>query len=266
MNKLSSKYKFLLSIIIVSYNSEKYIKQALDSVLAQTNNQWELIIIDGNSKDNTKEIIQSYKEFISFFISENDKGIYYAMNKGISKAKGTHISFLNSDDIYLPEYVNSISNAYSELDKPFFSSPVYLIDKNNNKFGKYYPVKNHSRNYLFKCSPFPHLGFVVKSSVLKEIGGFNLEYKYCSDYELMIRLINKFGYDYQCIPFINSCYRENGKSSKFSASLEASILIYKEGNLYYFLKYFYRIIFNRILTIVLGKNLFLKMRKKWAEI
>tara|TARA_B100001248_G_scaffold261990_1_gene255428 strand:+ start:1312 stop:2127 length:816 start_codon:yes stop_codon:yes gene_type:complete len=265
MNKISSRYKFLLSIIVVSYNSEKYIKQALDSVLSQINNQWELIIIDGNSTDSTKEIIQSYKKFISFFISENDKGIYYAMNKGISKAKGTHISFLNSDDIYLPEFVNSISHAFSEVDKPFFCAPVYLLDNNDNKVGKYYPVNNHSRNYLFKSSPFPHLGLVVKSTLFRDIGGFNLEYKFCADYELMIRLINKFGYGYQCIPFISACYRENGQSSRFSASLESSRLIYKEGNLYYYLKYFYRYILIRILKKVLGKNLFLKMRKKMGR-
>ncbi len=259
------KKKFHLSIIIVSYNSEAYIEKAINSVINQTINYWELIVIDGNSSDNTKNIIGKFKKYISYFLSEEDLGIYDAMNKGINAANGSYISFLNSDDYLMPKYVEDIMNAQKEFKSPFLVSPVNLVNSKSRKIGIYYPINNHSKNYLFKCSPFPHLGMAINSTILKNLGGFDLAFKYCGDYELMIRLLNKFGYGYQCIPYINANYTLGGESSKIQASFEAAFLIFKKGNIYFSIKYILRNLIIRIFYKFLNKKLLNFIREKFSR-
>ena len=90
-----------LTIVTVVYNGEMYIEDTIKSVLSQNcNDDIEYIIIDGASTDNTLNIVNSYKNEISYIISENDNGIYDAMNKGVLKASGNYIGFINADDFY----------------------------------------------------------------------------------------------------------------------------------------------------------------------
>ena len=259
------KNKFILSIVIVTYNSEEYIERAINSVINQTINSWELIVVDGNSSDDTINIISKFKKYISYFISEEDLGIYDAMNKGINASSGTYISFLNSDDYYMPKYVEDLKNAQNKIKSTFFVSPVNLVNKKSQPIGIYYPVNNHSKNYLFRCSPFPHLGMAINSTILKDLGGFDLSFKYCSDYELMIRLLNKFGYSYQCLPHINSNYTCGGRSSKFKASLESAFLILKKGNIYFAMKYIFRNLIVRIIYLFLNEKMIILLRKKFGR-
>ena len=265
MSKNLEKNVFLLSIIIVCYNSENYIEEAINSVINQSLNDWELIIIDGKSTDKTIKIIKRYMKYISFFVSENDDGIYDAMNKGLFKSKGSHISFLNSDDLFLPNYVKNIKNAVTQNDAPFFVSPVNIVNKNNCKIGLYYPVNNHAKNILFKCSPFPHLGVSIKSSLLKDLNGFNTNFKFCSDYELMIRLVRKFGYSYQCIPYINANYREGGRSSKLPSNLETFKLLFIEGTFYFAIKYILRLFLIKFIILILNEKLLIKFRRRFGR-
>ncbi|WP_137545097.1 glycosyltransferase, partial [Escherichia coli] len=99
-----------LSIVTVVYNGERFIENAINSVISQKNEQVEYIIVDGGSTDSTLNIIEKYKNKIDIFISEKDKGIYDAMNKGWSKATGEYVAFLNSDDFYQPGLLNSVLN------------------------------------------------------------------------------------------------------------------------------------------------------------
>lgn len=257
--------QFILSIVIVTLNSQEYIEKAINSVINQTNNSWELIVLDGNSSDNTVKIIGKFKKYISYFISEKDLSIYDAMNKGIKASNGTYISFLNSDDAYMPRFVENVKNAQNELKIPFFISPVNLVNKENKQIGIYYPINNHSKDYLFSCSPFPHLGMAINLNILRKLGGFDLSFKYCSDYELMIRLINKFGYGYQCIPFISANYTIGGRSSKFEASLEACLLILKKGNIFLAIKYMFRNLLVRISHKLLARRIYILVRKKFGR-
>ena len=102
-----------ISIITVVYNNEKIIRQTIESVLSQKNIDLEYIIIDGASNDNTLNIINEYIDNISLVISEKDKGIYDAMNKGLELATGDIIGILNSDDIFYDEYI--LSNLHLEF-------------------------------------------------------------------------------------------------------------------------------------------------------
>ena len=95
-----------ISIITITYNSEKTLDDTIKSVLSQNYNDIEYIIVDGNSKDSTIDIVKSYGDKISKFVSEKDSGIYDAMNKGLHLATGDVVGILNSDDVYFDEHVN----------------------------------------------------------------------------------------------------------------------------------------------------------------
>lgn len=102
----------LISIITVVYNGEKYLEQTIQSVINQTYKNIEYIVIDGGSTDGTLDIIKKYEEHISYWVSESDKGLYDAMNKGIGVAKGELIGMINSDDWYELEAVEIMAEAY----------------------------------------------------------------------------------------------------------------------------------------------------------
>ena len=102
----------LVSVITVVYNGEKYLEQTIQSVINQTYNNIEYIIIDGGSTDTTLDIIKKYKDYISYFISEPDNGLYDAMNKGIRRANGELIGMLNSDDWLNLDAISTVQNAY----------------------------------------------------------------------------------------------------------------------------------------------------------
>ncbi|WP_348653120.1 glycosyltransferase family 2 protein, partial [uncultured Sulfurimonas sp.] len=104
-NDINFNSKMKISIITVVWNNKETIKDAIDSVLSQTYENIEYIIVDGASTDGTVDIVQSYGDKISKFISEKDKGLYDAMNKGIGLATGDIVGILNSDDFYIDEFV-----------------------------------------------------------------------------------------------------------------------------------------------------------------
>lgn len=99
----------LISIVTVTFNAEKHLAQALDSIISQANANWELIVVDGGSTDHTLEIIREREDQIDLWISEPDKGIYDAMNKGLQYAKGDYIGFKNADDWYEPTALQWVS-------------------------------------------------------------------------------------------------------------------------------------------------------------
>jgi glycosyltransferase involved in cell wall biosynthesis len=117
--------KPLISIITVVLNNEKYIQKTLDSIFKQTYKNYELIVIDGGSEDNTLNIIKKNRKKINFWISEKDKGIYDAFNKGLKYASGDYIGFVNSDDILLPNTIKILTK-YIRLhpEKDFFFGAV----------------------------------------------------------------------------------------------------------------------------------------------
>lgn len=126
----------LISIIIATYNASSTIERCLNSIIQQKNNQIELLIVDGKSKDNTTDIIKKYIKDIDFFISEPDKGIYDAWNKGITHTNGKWIMFIGADDIILPKSLNKYlcylqNNNVNDLD--LISARCEMINKQGKK-------------------------------------------------------------------------------------------------------------------------------------
>lgn len=130
----------LVSIITVVYNGEQYLEQTIKSVIEQTYKNIEYIIIDGGSNDGTVEIIKKYQSVLAYWISENDKGVYDAMNKGISLAKGEIIGIINSDDFYS---LNAVECAVEHL---------YGYDRFEIFFGNMNRIYSHVKEKVIKIS------------------------------------------------------------------------------------------------------------------
>jgi glycosyltransferase involved in cell wall biosynthesis len=167
----------LISIITVSYNSVSTIEQTILSVINQKFNDYEYIIIDGGSIDGTVETIRNYTDKISYWISEPDKGIYEAMNKGADVANGEYLIYINSGDQILDfnfNFLKSIKN------KDVFYGNILL---ENNKV-----IVPYDLRIIGYAMPFCHQAAIVKTQLMKEYR-FNANYKIAADFDLFQRLI-----------------------------------------------------------------------------
>ena len=177
---------YKISIITVTKNSEKFLNQDILSVQSQKYKNFEHIIVDGNSKDNTIKIINSYKKSVKLIKNKNDKGLYHAMNVGIKKSSGDIIGILNSDDIYFKntlKIVNEYFNKYSDLD--FLFGSVYK----HKLLSGYNP---NIINWSFGFYTTHSVGFFIKKKSQFKVGLYDLKYNYSADYDLFLRIIKRF--------------------------------------------------------------------------
>ena len=182
-----------LSIITVAYNSAKTIDKTIKSVLNQSYENLEYIIVDGQSTDGTIEIVKSYGTKISKFISESDKGIFDALNKGIAMATGEVIGILNSDDELahsdvLRNVIHTMRN--NEVDS-VYGDLKYVAPEDNSKTKRYWKSGQYKRKkFLYGWMP-PHPTFYVKREVYEKYGNFDTSLSSAADYELMLRFLYK---------------------------------------------------------------------------
>ncbi|AQG79676.1 glycosyltransferase family 2 protein [Spirosoma montaniterrae] len=182
-----------VSIITVVYNGAEHIRDCIESVLNQTHPTIEYIIIDGKSTDGTVDIVQSYGTKVARFISEPDKGLYDAMNKGIRMATGDVVGLLNADDFYRHNRV--IANMVALFEKTG-SDAVYgdmlYVDRTDTQKLKRYWRSGWYREGAFKWGWMPgHLSFFAKRWLYEQYGLFRLDMKSAADYELLLRFIHK---------------------------------------------------------------------------
>ena len=182
-----------ISIIISVLNGSKYIEEVIKSILNQNDENFELIIIDGGSNDGTIEIIRNFNSPKIKWISEPDKGISDAFNKGIKLATGDYINFQGDGDGFLNS--SSISDLFSNLDlkeKPIVCGNIQRIDINGNLLYKTKIKKRFDKkSLLFKMS-LPHQGLFISKEFFAKYGEFDLNNKYCMDYELLLRAFHDF--------------------------------------------------------------------------
>lgn len=182
-----------VSIIICVLNGEKSIYKTLESILNQDYKDFELIIIDGGSTDNTVEIIKSLNSPMIRWISEPDKGISDAFNKGIKLATGDYINFQGDGDGFINS--SSISDLFSNLDlkeRPIVCGNIQRIDINGNLIYKTKINKRFNKNSLLFKMSLPHQGLFIPKEFFAKYGEFDLNNKYCMDYELLLRSYNNF--------------------------------------------------------------------------
>jgi glycosyltransferase involved in cell wall biosynthesis len=216
-----------VSIITVSYNNFKTVSDTIRSVLNQTYPDIEYIIIDGSSTDGTAELINSYGNRISKFISEPDNGIYDAINKGIRLATGSIVGVLNSDDFFHDNFViDKIAGTFKmhEIDAVF--GDAQFVDPDNiSRIVRNYTSK-HFNPGKFKYGFMPaHPSFYVKRELFEKLGYYKVDYKIAADFELLIRFlyINKIKYMYLEMPFL--FMRTGGISNK---SIRSKYILNKE--------------------------------------
>ena len=183
-----------ISIITTTFNSNLFIESCLDSVRGQTYDNIEHIIIDGRSTDSTLSILKSRHSQLAALISEIDKGVYDAMNKGINLATGDIIGFLNSDDIYENDHIlSNVAKVFKEdplLDACY--ADLFYTDRNDtNKIIRYWKSGKFKTGLFSRGWCPPHPTFFARRSVYKKLGNFDLNYRFASDVELMMRFLEK---------------------------------------------------------------------------
>lgn len=199
-----------ISIITVCLNSERTIDQTIQSVIGQNFEDCEYIVIDGCSTDSTLKILDKYKKDISIIISEQDNGIYDAMNKGISLATGDIIGIINSDDWYEPGAFKIISKHFEESDAEVVYGNVNVWKENGEL--EDYSIANSLERIRTEMS-ISHPSVFIKKDVYARYGAFHLEYTICADYELLLRFYSK-GVKFICIDKILANFRRGGISGK----------------------------------------------------
>lgn len=180
-----------ISLITVTYNSEKYLAHCIESVQSQTHKDIEHIIVDGKSTDGTLDVIRKYESKIAHWISETDRGMYDAINKGIAMATGDVVGILNSDDMLVSEdVIGAIATAFEDEKVDSVYGDLEYVDKENtNKIFRVWKGKKYDRN-LFKIGWMPgHPTFYVKRSLIEKYGGYENHYFTAADYEFMARYL-----------------------------------------------------------------------------
>ena len=207
-----------ISVITATFNSGKTVRDTIESVLRQTYKDIEYIIVDGQSKDDTLEIVRSYESQFGErirYVSEPDKGIYDAMNKGIAMATGDIIGILNSDDFYTSDDVlEQVARVMSDAEVDAVYGDVhYVNDDHLDKCVRYYTSRPFHRSWMrFGFMP-AHPSFYCRRKIYEKYGVFDTSYKVAADFENLLRLIfvNRIHIKYISTDFVTM--RMGGASS-----------------------------------------------------
>lgn len=216
-----------ISIITVSYNAAGTIRDTIDSVLRQSYDQVEYIIVDGASSDGTRDIVESYRDQLSGYISEPDNGLYDAMNKGLNMATGDIIGILNADDFY--EHDQVLSNVVAKMEDDqadaLFADLVYVNDEDLEKVVRYYPGKGFTPQKMLSGNMPPHPTFFLRKRFYDEYGDFDTSYEICADFDLMVRFFHKARGKYTYLPETIVRMRTGGNSTN---GIQSTLTINKE--------------------------------------
>ena len=219
-----------ISLITVTFNSDRTLCDTIQSVISQHFTNIEYIIVDGSSQDNTIEIIKKYEPLFQGrlkWISEKDKGLYDAMNKGIHMATGDIVGLINSDDFYhRNDVITKVAEAFNNTDTQAVYGDVRFVNpKKLDKTVRYYSSKNFTP-HLFRYGFMPaHPTFFTYRKYFEEFGYYKTDYKIAADYELLIRFLYVHQLKSKYLPFDFMKMRTGGTST---ASVKSNILLNKE--------------------------------------
>ena len=190
--------KPLLSVVIANYNYGRFLGEAIDSVLRQSCQDFELILVDGGSTDNSLDVIKKYEDRLSWWVSEPDKGQSDAFNKGFSHANGKYLTWLNADDVMCPGTIARLKDAVSRNPEcEWFAGGFIWCDPEMRILQCYsaYPLSRirYEHGVSFVCSPS---SFFTKR-LLEQAGGVDVRFQYTMDTHLWLRFYFKCGAKYQ---------------------------------------------------------------------
>jgi glycosyltransferase involved in cell wall biosynthesis len=205
-----------VSVITVGYNCEKTIADTILSVASQTYSDREHIIIDGASTDHTMAIVKKHENKIAHIVSEPDKGMYDAMNKGISLASGDIIGILNADDMYYDnDCIRKVAAAFDRHRvQAVCGDIVYVCPEDPDKIVRYYKAVSF-KPYMFAYGTMPpHPGFFVKKACYDAYGLYQTDYEIAADFELVTRFLYTRNISYVCLPEVMVKMRTGGVSTR----------------------------------------------------
>ena len=261
-----------ISIIIPTFNSEKFLKITLKSILSQTYNNYEVIICDNYSKDRTKNIVKYFLKLnknIKFY-QKKDKGVADALNFGFKKAKGQILCWLNSDDLYFHNNVlKVISKEYERTRFNFLVGNFINIDSANTIIKSFYSfIPEKKIKYFFYYNQIFTGSLFFSKNAYKEFGGFNNTFKYAFEYDLIFFLLKNYKGFY--LNNFLSCFRilpTSLSSNKILLKKEKKILL-KKYRLFYSNLFIFRLISyfrNKTLFQVISNMFFDKNRNSKFE-
>lgn len=207
-----------ISIITATYNSGRTVKDTFESILKQTYRDFELLVIDGASTDNTLDIIKAYEPQFNGrmrYVSEPDNGIYSAMNKGIAMATGNVVGILNSDDFYTSDDVlEKVALVMENPDIDAVYGDIHYVDNSDlTKPVRYYSSRAFRRSWMRLGFMPAHPSFYCRKEVYEKYGYFDCGYKVAADFENLLRLIFVHHIRTQYIPMDFVTMRTGGASS-----------------------------------------------------
>ena len=224
-----------LSIITVVYNNVVTIEDTILSVAAQSYPDTEHIVVDGGSTDGTLSIVEKYRGKLAAVVSEPDRGIYSAMNKGLKLVSGEVIGFLNADDIYADDGVlEQVARVFGDVSVDACYADLVYVDRNDLKRVIRYWKSCDYRDGLFERGWMPaHPTFFVRRKIYENLGGFDLEFKLVADFELTMRFLGIHHIKAVYVPCIFIRMRIGGASNRpgniFRGNLQAWRACRKNG-------------------------------------
>jgi glycosyltransferase involved in cell wall biosynthesis len=216
-----------ISIITISFNSEKTIEKTIRSVLDQNYQNYEFIIIDGESTDKTINIIKKYKKYIKLVISEKDEGIYDAINKGIKNSTGDVVSLLHSDNVFCDKACTQkvISHFKKNLKLDCLIGNTLITNIHNDKIIRSYNATFFRRWMLYLGYSPPHPSTFIKKKIYERFGLYNIKYLIAGDFDFFVRIFLKKKISYKKV---NENYIRMKVGGKSTESIKSNYISSKE--------------------------------------
>lgn len=210
-----------ISVVTAVFNNRQTIAEAIESALSQVGVEVELIVIDGGSSDGTLEVLRGYDDRLAVLVSEPDRGIYDALNKGIQRATGDVVGFLHSDDLFADETVLArIAAAFGASGAgAVYGDLLYVRKDDPNVVVRYWQAGEFSQSRLGWGWMPPHPTFYVRRSVYEQLGAFDLRYRIAADYDTVLRFLGKGNVRADYIPEVLVKMRLGGASNRSFANI-----------------------------------------------
>jgi len=213
-----------VSIVTVCFNSVDTIEHTIRSVQEQDYESIEHVIVDGGSVDGTQEVVRGHNGQIKQFISEPDRGIYDAMNKGLRLATGEVVAFLNADDVYASRTVISdvVAAMRAGPADAVYGDLVYVGRRDTDRVLRYWRAGEYHPKAFHRGWVPPHPTFFCRTAVYRKLGGFDPGYRIAGDFELMLRFVEKNGIRVQYVPRLLVRMRWGGRANTIRGFIQGN--------------------------------------------
>jgi len=204
-----------ISVVTICFNSGRTIAKTLRSIQNQSYQNIEVVVVDGGSTDNTIDVVGSFDNLVNVFVSEPDRGIYDALNKGCCLATGDVIAILHSNDFFASQIVlDEVAKSFAKMaDMDILLSSINFVTDNGDKITREFSASGFKPWMLYLGLMPPHTGSFLRSKVYEQVGLFNTGYKIAGDFDLLVRALLVEGLRYKIDPLVSVSMTAGGAST-----------------------------------------------------